>query len=153
MPHRRTARLAPWQVWLLSLSGIGLWLSGAAWLLLHYYGQAQGEFGPEMNPAEPLMMKAHGLVLIPALLGIGGLFVAHVPKGWHHREQRVAGTLLGALLTILTGSGYLLYYAGDEDLRAWTSLVHWAIGLMVPAVFVWHYLRGRARRRAVARQG
>lgn len=148
MVHRRTAKLASWQIWLLALSGTGLWLSGSGWLLLHYYGQAQGEFGPEMNPAEPWMMKAHGLFFIPALLAIGGMFIVHIPKGWAHQRQRIAGVALCAVLAVLILSGYMLYYAADEDLRIWTSLVHWVIGLGLPAVFLWHYLNGlRARRR------
>ncbi|WP_225010909.1 hypothetical protein [Novosphingobium percolationis] len=148
MVHRRSAKLASWQIWLLALSGMGLWLSGCGWLLLHYYGQKQGEFGPEMNPVEPWMMKAHGLFLIPALLGIGGMFIAHIPKGWAHRHQRIAGVALCVVLAALIASGYMLYYVGDEDLRAWTSLAHWTIGLGLPVVFLWHYLNGlRARRR------
>lgn len=151
MPHRRTARLAQWQIWLLSLSGLGLWLSGSAWLLLHYYGQKQGEFGLETNPLEPWMMKIHGLFLIPALLGIGGMFVAHIPKGWSHTHQRVAGIVLCTVFSVLIASGYLLYYAGDESIRAWTSLAHWIIGLALPAAFVWHYLNGLAARRGKRR--
>ncbi|MCJ2181591.1 hypothetical protein MTR62_02535 [Novosphingobium sp. 1949] len=147
MPHRRTARLASWQIWLLCLSGTGLWLSGAGWLLLHYYGQVEGEFGPEVNPLEPWMMKLHGLCLIPALLGLGGLFVAHVPKGWNHTAQRLAGIVLSLVLTVLVSSGYLLYYAGGETLRAGSSLTHWVLGLALPGAFVWHYLNGKRVRR------
>lgn len=147
MPHRRSARLASWQIWSVSLSGAGLWLSGAAWLLLHYFGQAEGEFGLEMNPLEPWMMKLHGLILIPALLAIGGMFVAHIPKGWDHRAQRLVGIALCAVLGVLIGSGYLLYYAGGEALREWSSLVHWGLGLALPAIFLWHYLNGLAARR------
>lgn len=148
MAHRRSARLAGWQIWLLCLSGASLWLSGGVWLLLHYFGQRKGEFGPEMNPIEPWMMKAHGLALIPALLGIGGMFVAHIPKGWGHTRQRVAGIALCSVLAALIASGYMLYYVGDEDLRAWTSVAHWAVGLGLPLIFVWHYVNGmRARRR------
>lgn len=147
MVHRRTAKLARWQIWLLTLPGSGLWLSGAAWLLLHYFGQAQGEFGPETNPVEPWMMKAHGLLLIPALLGIGGMFVAHIPKGWSHPHQRVAGIVLCIVLGIVVASGYLLYYLGDENARAWTSIAHWSIGLGLPAIFLWHYLNGLSARR------
>lgn len=158
MPHRKTARLAFWQIWLLTLSGGGLWLSGAGWLLLHYYGQKAGEYGPEMNPAEPWMMTAHGLFLIPALLGIGGMFVAHIPKGWSHVRQRVIGLALCGVLTILIASGYLLYYAGEEVLREWTGLIHWVIGLGLPVLFGWHYLSGlrertRGRRSLVRRAG
>lgn len=151
MPNRRTARIAAWQIWLLSLSGAGLWLSGGAWLLLHYFGQTPGEYGPEMNPLEPWMMKLHGLVLIPALLGIGGMFVAHIPKGWAHQPQRVAGITLCAVLAVLIVSGYMLYYVGDDVLREWTSLAHWIIGIALPAAFLWHYLNGLAVRRKKGR--
>jgi hypothetical protein len=152
MPHRRTAKLASWQIWLLTLSGGALWLSGCAWLLLHYFGQAQGEFGPEMNPFEPWMMKVHGLVLIPALLGIGGMLVAHIPKGWTHPHQRIAGIALCTFLTFLIVSGYMLYYAGDEIVRSSTSIIHWSLGLVLPAIFAWHWINGiRARRRVRAR--
>ena len=147
MPHRRSARLASWQIWLLSLSGLGLWLSGSAWLVLHYFGQTEGEFGPEMNPLEPWMMKMHGFFLIPALLGIGALFVVHIPKGWDHRRQRLAGIALSVALAVLIASGYLLYYAGGEALREWTSLSHWVLGLALPVSFLWHYLNGQAVRK------
>lgn len=151
MPYRRTARLASWQIWLLSLSGTGLWLTGGGWLLLHYYGQTEGEFGPEMNPLEPWMMKLHGLFLIPALLGIGAMFVAHIPKGWDHRAQRVAGVVLTTALAVLVTTGYLLYYAGGEALREWSSRIHWTIGLALPATFLWHYINGQLVRRRRAK--
>ncbi|HKR92905.1 hypothetical protein [Novosphingobium sp.] len=147
MPNRRTAKLARWQIWLLTLPGSGLWLSGAAWLLLHYFGQKQGDFGPETNPIEPWMMKAHGLALIPALLGIGGMFVVHIPKGWTHLHQRVAGIALCVVLSLLIASGYLLYYVGDDTTRTWASKVHWLIGLGLPVIFVWHYLNGLSARK------
>lgn len=147
--QRRTARLARWQIWLLSLSGGALWLSGGGWLLLHYYGQTEGAFGPEMNPLEPWMMTLHGFFLIPALLGIGGMLVAHIPKGWDYKRQRVLGIALCLVSAELIGSGYLLYYAGDEVLREWSSLAHWAIGLTLPAIFLWHYISGQKARRGM----
>ncbi|WP_369026921.1 hypothetical protein [Qipengyuania sp. RANM35] len=142
MLHRRTAKLASWQIHLLCWSGAGLFLTGVAWLLLHYFGQVEGEFGPEMSPVEPWALRLHGLFLIPALLGIGAMFVAHIPKGWNHKDQRVLGILLGMALLFLISSGYLLYYAGGESLRAWTSVIHWMIGLILPAIFAWHYWNG-----------
>ncbi len=146
MSNLRTARLARWQQWLLGLSLGLLWLSGVMWLLLHHHGQIQGEFGPETNPLESWTLRLHGLMLIPALLGIGGLFLAHIPKGWHYRHQRVAGIVLGLALGVLILSGYLLYYVGDEALRAKISLVHWIIGVAGLAPFVWHWLNGRRLR-------
>lgn len=151
MPHRRSAKLARWQFHMLGWSGGGLWLSGVGWLLLHHFGQREGAFGPEMNPLEPWMMAVHGLVLIPALLGLGGLLVVHIPKGWKKPRQRTTGMMLCALLAALIISGYMLYYVGNEDVRALTSLGHWGIGVVLPAPFLWHMLQGmavRQRRRA-----
>jgi hypothetical protein len=146
MPNTRSAKLARWQIWLLTISGTVLWLSGAAWLLLHYYGQIEGEFGPETNPLEPWLLRLHGLVLIPALLGFGGLFVVHMPKGWKNRYQRNLGVALTALTAMLILTGYLLYYVGDDAVRSWSSIIHWAIGLAAPIIFIWHYLGGHKPR-------
>lgn len=151
MANTRSARLAKWQIWLLTLSGSALWLSGGAWLLLHYFGQVEGEFGPETNPLEPWMLRLHGAALIPALLGFGALFVVHIPKGWKDRRQRWIGTGLTALVGLLILSGYLLYYAAGDSFRGWVSLIHWAIGLGVPVIFIWHYVsRTEAQRKRLA---
>jgi hypothetical protein len=152
MPHRRTAKLASWQVWLLAVSGGNLVVSGSIWLLLHYFWPVHGEFGFEPNPLEPWLMRLHGLMVIPALLGIGGLFVAHVPKGWNHKNQRATGAVLGAILSVLITTGYLLYYVGIEEIRPWVSLIHWIAGLALPMFAAWHYINSRAARSAPNRR-
>ncbi|MEK7801288.1 MAG: hypothetical protein AAB276_02435, partial [Pseudomonadota bacterium] len=75
MAHTKSGRLARWQIWLIMGSGTVLWMTGAAWVLLHYFGEVQGEFGPETNPAQPWLLRLHGLVLIPAILVLGSLLV------------------------------------------------------------------------------
>ncbi|MGA8277186.1 MAG: hypothetical protein WB784_03195 [Rhodanobacteraceae bacterium] len=147
MLHRFSARMATWQIWLLCLSGALLWLSGVVWLLLHYFAQTAGEFGPQANPLESWMLRLHGFFLIPLLLGIGGLFIAHIPKGWQQHRQRVAGVILASLLGLLILSGYFLYYLGNESWRSFTSIAHWSIGIALPAVFLWHFIQGHRRRR------
>lgn len=148
----RSARLARWQILLLTISGGLLWLSGSLWILLRYFGQVQGEFGPEPNPWQTWLLRLHGLLLIPVLMGIGGLLVAHVPMGWHSKAQRSTGVALLAIFGLLTISGYMLYYVGVDDVRSWTSVTHWVIGLAVPGLFLWHYTHvKRSRRRPVVR--
>ena len=119
-------------------SGGVLWLSGTAWLLLHFYAPIEGDFGPEANPLEPWMLKAHGLAMIAALLAIGGLLTAHVLAGWEIRQQRKKGIAIGATVLVLTATGYLLYYAGNQQLRESASAIHWILGLGSPAIFLWH---------------
>ena len=147
MRHRLSARLASWQIWLLSLAGGLLWLSGVAWLVLYYFGRSDGDLGPRTNPAEVWMLRLHGLVLLPGLLALGGLMVSHIPLGWVQRRQRMLGVLLSSVLAVLIVSGYLLYYLGDEGLRADASVIHWAFGLALPACFFLHYIRGLHLRR------
>jgi hypothetical protein len=151
MPNTRSARLARWQVLLLTFSGGSLWLSGAAWLLLHYFGTSAGEFGPQANPLEPWLLRLHGLAMIPALLGFGGLLVVHIPKGWQDAAQRNIGLALTALIVVLIGSGYLLYYLGAESVRNQVSFAHWVTGLAVPLPFIWHQMNGQSRKKAAKR--
>jgi len=148
MLHLKTAKLARWQIRLLCWSGGLLWATGIAWLLLHNFGQVQGDFGPEANPAEPWMLRIHGAAMIAALLGCGSLLVVHVWRGWNYRSQRVLGLMLTTILGILIATGYLLYYLGDEEARSMASLVHWVIGLGVLPVFIWHYIAGKRIRRS-----
>ena len=47
----------------------------------------------------------------------------------------------------LTLTGYLLYYAGGEETRPVISILHWVLGLVVPAVLAWHIVHGRGKTR------
>lgn len=135
---RSAAALSPLHRWALMVAGGALWLSGVAWLLLHFYAPIESDFGPEANPLEPWMLKAHGLAMIAALLAIGGLLTAHVLAGWEIRQQRIKGIAIGATVLVLTATGYLLYYAGDQQFRESASAIHWILGLGSPAIFLWH---------------
>lgn len=148
MIHLKSAKLAKWQIRLVVSGGLALWASGALWLWLHYFGQTKGEFGPETNPLEPWMMRIHGAAMIAALIALGSLLVVHVWRGWLYRAHRVHGAILLSLVALLTVSGYLLYYASDEWGRPQISIVHWIIGLVMPAAFTWHYIAGRRLRRS-----
>ena len=143
MLHLKTAKLARWQVRALSWSGGLLWASGVAWLLLHYYGRREGEFGPETTPAEPWMLRLHGAAMIAALLASGSLLVVHVWRGWQYRSQRALGMTLVVLCGFLIATGYLLYYVGEEAARPWISITHWVVGLAGLPVFLLHYRGGR----------
>lgn len=147
MLHLKTARLARWQVRLLTWSGGSLWATGAAWLLLRRFGTREGEFGPESSPIEPWMLRIHGFAMILALVATGTLLVVHVWRGWHYRSQRPAGVALSAAVIVLTLTGYLLYYAGEDWGRAAISVIHWALGLAGLPLFVWHRRAGASARR------
>ncbi len=53
------------------------------------------------------------------------------------------GSLFLGTFGILTVTGYGLYYAGGESLRAWTSWIHLAVGLALPLLLILHIWLGK----------
>lgn len=132
----------------LAVQGVlfGVWASGLLWLPLHYFLMRKARFGTVPNPAEPWMLKAHGAFAFAALWTGGLLWGMHIVGGWRSGRRRWSGIAISAAGALLIASGWLLYYAGDEDLRAATSVVHWGIGLAAPVAFFWHRLFKDKRR-------
>lgn len=126
--------------------GAGVWLSGGVWLGLHYFAQQQTEFGPSPHPAEHWSLMAHGLFAFAALWAFGMLWSGHIVAAWKSKRRRLTGIALFATMAVLIVSGYLLYYAGSDTVRPVISLVHWMIGLTLPAGYGWHRAIRRAKR-------
>lgn len=117
---------------------LGIWGSGVAWLILRYWLRKPGEFGPETNPWEPWALRVHGAFGFATLWSLGLLWGVHVVNGWGAKRRRWSGAGLLGLLLVLTLTGYLLYYASGDELRAVLSPLHWVIGLGAPALFLFH---------------
>ena len=132
------ARLsAPWRFTIYAVA-LGIWLSGIAWLILHYFMMQKGEFGPTPHPAEFWVLAAHAAFAFITLFVFGALFERHISRAWPTGQRRGSGLIMaGALLTLII-SGYLLYYLGGEEARQITSLVHWGLGLLAPILFLAH---------------
>jgi hypothetical protein len=122
----------------------GVWLSGVLWLVFHNYLVQRGEFGLTANPLELWWLRAHGAFAFASLWLLGFLSVAHVGARWEWRRQRRSGLILLGVYIWLVLSGYLLYYAGSDQLRAAVSLGHWTVGL---AALFFLLLHRRIRRR------
>jgi len=130
----------------------GLWLTGLLWLPLHYFLVQKTRFGTAPHPLEPWMLKAHGAFAFAALWTGGLLWGMHIVGGWRSGRRRWSGIAISAAGVLLIASGWLLYYAGDEDLRAVTSVAHWAIGVVSPVAFLLHrFARKRSALRNLAR--
>jgi hypothetical protein len=133
----------------------GIAISGIVWLLLHYYGQIQGEFGVQTNPYEPWSLKIHGAFSALALVLVGSLLAIHVTPALQSRRHLITGLSLLGIWLLLAVTGYLLYYAGDEDLRALISKLHWIVGLVLPLLLIAHlcerFMRRAWRRRQTTR--
>ena len=109
---------------------LGVWLSGALWLLFHDFLRRPGEFGLTAQPLEQWWLRAHGAFAFASLWLLGFLSVAHVAGRWAWRRQRRSGVVLLAVYIWLVLTGYLLYYAGGDEFRAAVSLGHWTVGLV-----------------------
>jgi hypothetical protein len=92
----------------------------------------------EADIARPTIIKLHGASAMLSLVVFGVVLGRHVATGWAAKANRASGVALLAALFWLLATGYLLYYAGDETLRALASQTHFWIGLALAAVFALH---------------
>jgi hypothetical protein len=125
------------------------WLTGAAWLLLHYFFQRQGDFGSEPHPLEFWMLAMHGACAFAVLWLLGWIWTTHIVPWWSGgRRRRASGVVLISFAVVLIASGYLLYYGSGDALREWTGVIHWSIGLAAAIPVFVHALRSRRYRSA-----
>lgn len=133
------------RAWLFGVLAIAF-LTGTAWWVLHRWFPVNGEFGPAPHPAEPWLIRLHGAAAMLALILLGSLLAQHVRRAWLAARNRRSGGLLLALNGLLVLSGYALYYAGGETLRAFASDAHLALGLALPGLLLLHIVCGRRTR-------
>jgi hypothetical protein len=122
-----------------------IFLSGVAWAYWNYLAASPGDF--EMS-AKAWAMKIHGAAAMAILVLIGILLNAHVKFAWRAGRNRINGSIFVGAFALLTVTGYELYYAGGEKLRAWTSWIHLLAGLTLPILLLIHVLLGRRTRPA-----
>lgn len=125
-----------------SCVGLGLWLSGVLWLIFHYFLQRQTDFGLHPHPMEFWWRASHGFFGFLALWTMGFVWGTHVIGAWKSGRLKVSGGILCGLLVWLGGSGYPLYYLGNERLLTAVTLLHWSVGIVVPIPFLIHRLAG-----------
>lgn len=140
-PARPPNPLRPWLRRLLRAAAGSLLVSGLAWIPVHYlYGAGAGELP---SPAEPWLMRWHGLAVLGMLWALGAISAAHAPRGWAMGRQRLTGAALLGGWAVLAGSGFALSYLVPEAWRPGVGLAHAAAGT---AVFALGAVHGRRRR-------
>jgi len=123
-----------------------IFLSGVAWVYWNYLAASPGDF--EMS-AKAWAMKIHGAAAMAVLVLVGMLLNEHVRLAWRARRNRANGSFFLSAFAFLTITGYGLYYAGGERLRAWTSWIHLATGLVLPILLLIHIFLGKRTRPTV----
>jgi hypothetical protein len=123
---------------LFSVFGL-LWLTGAVWLLLHWFFQVQTEFGTGPHPLQPGILIAHGLLGVVAVFLFGWMCGTHVASGWKRRVKRGSGISLIAALGLLTLTGFGTYYVTFELVMHANAWAHEVMGLaaVLPALLHW----------------
>lgn len=117
-----------------------LLVTGAVWLLM-------GEETPRPAMRADLI-KLHGLGAMVSLVILGQLLAEHVPAGLRAQKRRTTGLLTIGLYAFLAFTGYLLYYAGGERLRSFSSIAHVVAGFAVVPLLLGHCLPFATRREA-----
>jgi hypothetical protein len=116
-------------------------VSGVSWCVLHYFFAAQTSFGSAPNPAEPALLRIHGIAAIAAVFLLGGIATGHVAAAWDRARNRPSGLALSATAITLILSGYALYYITVDSLRAGVGIAHEAIGIAAIVVALVHWKR------------
>jgi hypothetical protein len=121
-------------------AGALLWLSGAAWMLMHYAFPQHNEFGALPNPSEPWLMRLHGLLAVGGVFLLGWVTAAHIPSTWRATLARVSGFWLAGCALVLVLSGYALYYS-TGTLHEGAGAVHEWLGVAALFAAVAHWSR------------
>lgn len=142
----RLSRRHEWFAYGVSAAVFG---TGAIWAWIHFFANPPNEFG-NASPWENWMLKAHGAAAMATLVLLGTLLPMHVKFAWRARRNLRSGLTILSVFGFLVLTGYGLYYAGGERLRAWTSAAHLWVGLALPVflfVHIWWGKRTRSGRR------
>ncbi len=134
---RRGLQLSRRHRWAIYLIGLALLTTGLAWAWLHRIDEAGHASGP-WHEWKPSLMKLHGFAAMGFVLLLGTLLPVHVRHSWHAKRNRANGAFFLTAVSVLTVSGYALYYLGSENLRAFCSNLHFWLGAAAPLLLVWH---------------
>ena len=141
----RVVKLSRWHRRIVVCTSLALSLSGVVWMAMHYAVEYAADFdGSDTRRWLHLVLQTHGVVAYGAAIMLGTLLGRHIPSALRGGPWRWSGVVLLTLAGLLVGSGLLLYYAADEEVRQVASLVHQASGVIATVLAFSHF--GRATR-------
>jgi hypothetical protein len=132
-----------------------LWLSGCAWLVLHFGFPTATDFGPAPNPWEPGILRVHGWLAVGAVFLFGWITAEHISDRWRRSRNRVSGFSLAGFAAVLTVSGYALYYTTDRlhDVAGVAHEVLGALAIIFALVHWWGHWWDKRDRSPANRPG
>ena len=123
-------------------AGAALFISGVAWAWANHLDEI-ARASETVRNLKPTLLEIHGYSAMAFVLLLGTLLPGHVRRAWHAGKNRGGGALFLIAVSLLTLSGYALYYIGGEKLRDAASNFHLWLGIVAPALLIWHIWQGR----------
>ena len=119
-------------------------VSGVLYLLVHEF-----EIAPFAIKNHSILI-AHSVTAYLFVMLFGAVMPVHIKSGWKSKRNRISGSLMVAVMSLLIISGLFLYYA--VDMREAALWVHWVIGCGLVLLFPAHYLLGRRVNQSTRKQ-
>lgn len=143
-------RLPLWQLRTVYWSFGVLSVSGLVWLALHALAVATTPLNSDNlslpSPAKAWALRIHAASALAALIALGSVLPLHVRTAWHRHKSRTSGSVNLLVMSVLTLTGYALWYASEGGLKEWSAWLHWALGCVLPLALVIHIILGRRAR-------
>ncbi len=120
-----------------------LYVSGVSWAWVHHLDES-GQANESLRRAKASLIAIHGFSAMAFVLLFGTLLNGHVRRAWHARKNLKNGGFFLVAVSLVTLSGYALYYIGSENWRDATGQFHLWLGVAAPALLFWHIRCGRS---------
>lgn len=144
----RNRKLSRADRWLLYVTFGLLWVTGIGWLILDTWFAVPGEFGLTPHAWTAPMLLVHGVFAVPTIGLIGWIAARHSVPQWKARQRRNSGGLFAATLSVLSVSGFALFFLINEAGQRATARLHEWIGVLFTLFVLEHWHFGRRRRDA-----
>jgi hypothetical protein len=86
--------LSAWLRRSLYSSFAALWLTGSAWLVLHYFFQISTDFGAAPHPWQPSLMTLHGVIAVAVIFLFGWVAGSESLREWAAVGHEIAGVVV-----------------------------------------------------------
>ena len=98
--------------------------------------------------ARIMTVSLHVFVSFLIVMALGAIWHLHMRIGLRKGKNVYSGLFLVGSLLVLTLTGVGVLYFGNERMSVFSSLSHLAAGLLLMALFIYHYIKGRMIARA-----
>lgn len=131
MKKHGLGKMPNWQRWFTISVLTVCSFSGIAFLLGHEFHISRALLG------DRTVLILHGVSAAIALIAFGTVLPFHIKAGLKAKKNLISGISQLIFLAILVITAMLLYY-GPEEIHEGSEFVHWVLGLIFFAIFIFH---------------